>query len=101
MILPTHIQGIPCRVRVTRYFHQPAIGYWADSPDDCYGYTEIEFVVLDGRGRPAPWLEKRMFSEDRCAIEQEIIAAKKIAADQARADAAEDALKFAEWGARA
>lgn len=95
MILATHIQGIPCRVRVTRYFHQPAIGYWADSPDDCYGYTEVEFEVLDGRGRKSPWLEARMLSEDARAIEQEIIAAKR----QEREDAAE--MAAAEWGAYA
>jgi len=95
MILAVHIQGIPCRVRVTRYFHQPAMGYWADSPDDCYGYTEVEFEVLDGRGRRAPWLEARMLSEDRNVIEQEIIAAK----ERERQDAAE--LAMAEWGAYA
>lgn len=77
MILATYIQGIPCRVRVTHYFHQPAMGCWADSPDDCYGYTEVEFEALDGRGRPAPWLERKMRSEDRHAIEQEIIEAKE------------------------
>lgn len=101
MILATRIQGIPCRVRVTRYFHQPAMGYWADSPEDCYGYTEVEFEVLDGRGRKAPWLERQMLSEDRAAIEQEIIAAKAAEAEQAGIDAAADALAFAEWGAHA
>lgn len=95
MILATYIQGIPCRVRVTHYFHQPAMGYWAGSPDDCYGYTEVEFEVLDGRGRRAPWLEAKMLSEDRNVIEQEIIAAKA----RERQDAAEPA--YAEWGARA
>ncbi|WP_269497765.1 hypothetical protein [Castellaniella sp. S9] len=95
MILAAHIQGIPCRVRVTRYFHQPAMGYWADSPDDCYGYTEVEFEVLDGRGRRAPWLERRMLSEDRNVIEQEIIAAK----ERERQDA--EIQSFSEWGAYA
>lgn len=95
MILATYIQGIPCRVRVTHYFHQPAMGYWADSPDDCYGYTEVEFEVLDGRGRRAPWLEAKMLSEDRNVIKQEIIAAKA----RELQDAAE--LAYAEWGARA
>jgi hypothetical protein len=97
MILATHIQGIPCRVRVTHYFHQPAMGYWADSPDDCYGYTEIDFDVLDRRGRPAPWIERKMDDADTRAIEQEIIAAKAAEADEARADA----LEFNEWGAYA
>lgn len=95
VIIPTHIQGIPCRVRVTRYFHQPAIGYWADSPDDCYGYTEVDFDVLDGRGRRAPWLEAKMLDEDTRVIEQEIIAAKETERTEI------DELAMAEWGAYA
>jgi hypothetical protein len=73
------------------------MGYWADSPDDCYGYTEIDFDVLDRRGRPAPWIERKMDDADTRAIEQEIIAAKAAEADEARADA----LEFNEWGAYA
>ena len=87
MILETRIKGIPCRVRVTHYFRQPAMGYWADSADDAYGYTEIDFDVLDGRCKKAPWLERKMLSKDRRAIEREIIAAKEGDADDALADA--------------
>lgn len=44
---------------------------------DCYGYTEVEFEVLDRRGYPAPWLERKLNSGDKNAIEQEIIDAKE------------------------
>lgn len=98
MILDTYIRGVPCLIRVTHYTpgEPPIISGpmdWADP--GCP--AEIEFDVLDQRGRPAPWLERKLMSEDRRAIEQEIIAAKAAEADEARADA----LEFNEWGAYA
>lgn len=96
MILDTHIQGIPCRVRVTHFFRQRPLGPSADSDMDCYGYTEIDFDVLDRRSRPAPWIERKMTDADTRAIEQEIIAAKEAEAAEDRAE-----LAFNEWGAYA
>lgn len=90
MILNTKIRGIPCKVRVTRYFVQRPMGRMADSPEDCYGYTEVDFDVLDRRGRPAPWLERKMLDEDRNAIEQEVTEAKQVERDQALESRAED-----------
>ena len=73
MNLESRIAGIPCRVEVTRYFVQPPLGPRCDSDWDCYGYTEIEFDVQDRRGRPAPWLERKMTTEDVERIETEIM----------------------------
>jgi hypothetical protein len=39
---------------------------------DYRGYTECEFDILDRRGRPAFWLERKASDEDRQRIEQEI-----------------------------
>lgn len=76
MILDAEIQGIPCQIRVTHY--QPEVPPivtgpmdWADPGEP----AEVEFDVLDQAGHPAPWPERKMLSEDRNAIEQEIIAA--------------------------
>jgi hypothetical protein len=44
----------------------------ADSDWDYYGYTECDWQVLDRRGRPAPWLSKKLTSKIEAAIEQEI-----------------------------
>ncbi|MGB5807776.1 hypothetical protein [Castellaniella sp.] len=96
MILDARIQGIPCRVLVTRFFRQRPLGPSADSDMDCYGYTEIDFDVLDRRNRPAPWIERKMDDADTRAIEQEIIAAKAAEAAEDRAE-----LAFNEWGAYA
>jgi hypothetical protein len=39
---------------------------------DWYGYTECEFDILDRRGRPAPWLERKATDADRERITEEI-----------------------------
>ncbi len=52
--LDWRIAGIPCRVRLTTYER---------GTDGC-----IEYDVLDSRGRPAPWLERKVSDEDRAAI---------------------------------
>lgn len=77
MIIDSHIQGIPCQIRVTHFFVQRPLGPSADSDMDCYGYTDVEFDVLDDEGRPAAWLERQLNSDDRNAIEQEIIQAQE------------------------
>lgn len=68
--MDTHIQGIPCQILVT---HQANVkgSSRADNPWDYYGYTELEYDVLDRRGYPAPWLERKMTDKDRERIEQE------------------------------
>lgn len=64
--------GIPCLIKVTHYFKQKPMGPSADSDYDCYGYTDIEFEVCDRRGRPAPWLERKLTPEDKNRIDVEI-----------------------------
>lgn len=75
MEIETRVAGIPCIARVTHYFRQaPHRGsaHTCDSDLDYYGYTECEFDILDRRGRPAPWLERKATDKDRQRIEQEI-----------------------------
>jgi len=71
--IETRVAGIPCQALVTYYFSQKPMGPSADSDWDCYGYQEVEFEVLDRRGRPAPWLAKKLTDKDEQRIEQEII----------------------------
>ena len=54
---------------MTRCFVQRPLGPRCDSDLDCYGYSEVEFDVLDRNGRPAPWLEKKMSESERSEIE--------------------------------
>ena len=70
----TYIAGIPCVVEATHCVVQEPMGPRCDSDMDAYGYTEIEFRVLDRTGRPAPWLAKKMPADDESRIESELLA---------------------------
>ena len=76
MILNTQIQGTPCHVRLT-YYRREDSQLLTDpmSWDDPGLAMEVQFEVLDLQDKRAPQLEREMLSEDRAAIEQEIIAA--------------------------
>jgi hypothetical protein len=69
----TRVAGIPCVIGVVDYisvagsYSQNAASDW-----DYHGYSESEWEVCDRRGRPAPWLAKKLTSKDESRIEQEI-----------------------------
>lgn len=73
MQIESRIAGIPCLIEVDRVFVQKALGLSCDSDWDAAGYAEVEFTVLDRRGRPAPWLEKKLTREMECEIEDQIL----------------------------
>jgi hypothetical protein len=69
--IEARVAGIPCLIGVTSWWpYVPARTY--GPPEDCYpeegGYGDWE--VLDRRGRPAPWLSKKLCSRDEQAIEE-------------------------------
>lgn len=76
MQIESRIQGIPCLIEVTTL---SVVKPWRGSIDKCpssddyYGYTEVEFNVLDRKGYKAPWLEKKMSVNDLKRIESEIL----------------------------
>lgn len=71
--IETRVAGIPCIVGVTHFESvRGSFSYHAASDMDYYGYTESEWVVCDRRGRPAPWLERKLTSKDTSRIESEI-----------------------------
>lgn len=71
----TTIAGIPCGIKVT-HFRAVAgdSSTWA-SDWDYYGYTELDYIVLDRKGYPAPWLEKKLDKQDQDRIYEECIEA--------------------------
>lgn len=73
MTFEHRIRGIPCLIDVT---HVKVVrgdpSTWA-SDIDYHGYSEVEFEVLDRRGRKADWLTKKMTQDDICEIEQTIL----------------------------
>ena len=71
--LDTNVCGIPCIVRVTHFYRNAgSYSYNAPSDLDYYGYTEMDYDILDRRGRPAPWLERKLNDAVREEIEAEI-----------------------------
>ena len=70
----TTISGIPCGVIVRDcIIVKGSYSYNAPSDLDYYGYTEIDFNLLDRKGYAAGWLERKMTEDERAKIEQEII----------------------------
>lgn len=70
-----NICGIPCLIGVDRYVSVP--GYlgspqhcWSDL--DYYGYSEMEYQILDRKGYLAPWLERKITPEIKDGIEMTI-----------------------------
>ena len=71
--IETTVAGIPCIVGVTEY-SSVAGDCGADSDWDYEGYTEFDYTVCDRRGRPAPWLAKKLTSDDEARIQDEYFA---------------------------
>ena len=69
----TRICGIPCQIEVTRYYPAIRARTWGP-PEYCYPSEpeEIEIEVLDRRGRPAPWLQRKMSERDYEGVFQEL-----------------------------
>jgi hypothetical protein len=59
MLFPTRVNGIPCQVQVTHFTPVTPARTWGP-PEQCYPAEggELEFEILDRRGRHAPWLER-------------------------------------------
>ncbi len=76
-LLSTTVCGIPAQLAVHSVTHQPPLGPRADSDVDCYGWTDVEYTVCDRRGRPAPWLERKLTERDhnelRAFVEEEVM----------------------------
>ena len=68
--------GIPALAGITAYDYQPPFRgspYLCACSDDYYGHDEIEWEILDRRGRPAPWLERKLSKADREEITREVL----------------------------
>jgi hypothetical protein len=71
--IESRVAGIPCLIGVLSFDSvRGSYSYNAPSDMDYYGYTESEWDVLDRRGRPAAWLERKLTDDDHQRIEQEI-----------------------------
>jgi len=62
------LSGLPAIARVTHYVPHTNATYWApaDGP-------EMEFEILDAKGRPAPWITRRLDAAAMADIEAELL----------------------------
>ena len=68
--------GIPALAGITAYDYQPPFRgspYLCACSDDYYGHDEIEWEILDRRGRPAPWLERKLSKGEREEITSHLL----------------------------
>lgn len=72
--LDARIAGIPCQARILSYTPGHPAKTNAD-PGSCYESSppEIEYEVLDRRGRLAPWLEAKLIDKERAALEFQLM----------------------------
>ena len=60
-IFDSRVAGIPCQIGVLDYKrHAPIDPRQAHSDIEFYGFTETDYVILDRRGNPAPWLQNKL-----------------------------------------
>ncbi len=69
----TTVCGIPCIIRVLSWDeYRPA--YLGGAPENCYPAEggDGDWELLDRKGQPAPWLERKMTGQDLARLEHEI-----------------------------
>jgi hypothetical protein len=74
-IVESTIAGIPCTIGVLEYDEvAPYAGsvYNCNSDSDYYGYTDLSYDILDRKGYPAAWLERKMTRKDEERVEMDI-----------------------------
>lgn len=71
----TTIAGIPCLIEITYYNYTPGSGCYAtaETPEDLFGTTELEYIIQDREGYAAPWLEEKLTPDTRAALREDII----------------------------
>lgn len=70
-VFDTKIEGIPAKIGVVWFSHIPGEFRMNSASDmDYYGYTEMEYDILDRKGYQAMWLTRKVkdFSALRSTI---------------------------------
>lgn len=69
MDISATVSGIPAIVRVTySHYTKPNPTSWASDWDYHGGWT-VDWEILDRRGRPAPWLERKCDQAEKSRLE--------------------------------
>ena len=72
-MIESRVAGVPCLIGLLSYECSPGTeSRTADSDWDYHGWTDIDFDVLDRKGRKAPWLERKLTDRDLDRIYQDV-----------------------------
>ena len=71
--IETTVSGIPAIIGVISYESAAPDYTCRDSDIDFNGYIDIDFEVLDRRGRIAPWLSKKLTATSTERLEEQVI----------------------------
>ncbi|RUR38507.1 hypothetical protein [Vreelandella populi] len=76
MKFPTRVAGIPCQCEVLAYSEGTPmrITGWGFGDAEPPEPPEFEYQILDQRGRPAAWLERKLSDDDDERLESEFLA---------------------------
>jgi hypothetical protein len=66
-------RGIPCLANVKHYAFFRGQGINADSDWDAYDHWELDYDIVDRKGRPAKWITDKMIDKDWEYVEEQII----------------------------
>ena len=91
MIFNSRIQGIPCKIEITDYA-PPELKIVTCTTINPPDPGELEWIVLDRRGREADWLADKLTKADRQRIDDEAV-------DFIQQEKAEAAISAAEYRA--
>lgn len=69
----TKAMGIPCTIKVIDIDGHEAEGKRANNDIDAKGWVDVDFVVCDRRGRPAPWISRKLDESEIERIELEAV----------------------------
>lgn len=73
MIFDTKIAGIPCQCKITFFSPYRPMKIYGPGMGDAHPpeYEELSFQILDQKGYPAPWLEKKITPKDQERLREE------------------------------
>ena len=71
---PTRVAGIPCQCLVLEYYPESPMSYrmgrWGLTPSEP---EQFDFCLLDRKGYPAPWLERKLVKDDYYRLRDEYV----------------------------
>tara|TARA_R110000868_G_C10712251_1_gene750051 strand:- start:330 stop:596 length:267 start_codon:yes stop_codon:yes gene_type:complete len=72
LVFEHRIAGIPCQIGVLNYMYVPPFSkdpHRCETPDEYYGYSEVDYTILDRKGRPAAWLQRKITDDSEIISE--------------------------------